>query len=214
MSTHEGRIRSFPHKIGDWAYSFYANVTDQVDEDYIKFVSDELLENLNSNYKIEFQKMSEFHVSFSFVSTIRNHWINDIYNEIASKLKNRKEFDIRLGEFDVFVNDELTRSFLIVKIYEMNHGQLQFITKNIYNVLEKYTCIENYQNKIHHISLAWCLGNIYETCPNISNYMDEFNNELYARQDDKYSDIDVYPMIKISNVYFKAGNVTLSLNLN
>ncbi|KAK6936458.1 U6 snRNA phosphodiesterase 1 [Dillenia turbinata] len=102
----------------------------------------------------------EFHISLGRTVPIRIHQIDTIVAMLRQKLQSRKRYWIDFSKWEVFVNDDLTRTFLSIEVIK---GGLAEITKQINDVNEVYklhNLPEFYKDPRPHISLAWALGDI------------------------------------------------------
>ncbi|KAJ3680614.1 hypothetical protein LUZ60_016892 [Juncus effusus] len=173
-----GRVRSFPHVEGNYALHIYIPVfipsttrkqmiptmkrlaslmasLYTVDADFA------LNELCKDNEKLEKIVLSrEFHISLGRTVGIHVHQIDSILTMLRAKLHSQKPYSMEFDKWEVFVNDDSTRSFLSLEIT----GQgLQEITKQINIVNEVYRLHglpEFYKDPRPHISLLWGSGDI------------------------------------------------------
>ncbi|KAF3786745.1 U6 snRNA phosphodiesterase [Nymphaea thermarum] len=102
----------------------------------------------------------EFHISLSRTVPIRLHQIDSIVTMLQQKLQAQKRYWIEFNTWEVFVNDDRTRTFLSM---EVSTRGLKEITRQIQVVNDVYrlhNLPEFYENPRPHISLAWGLGDI------------------------------------------------------
>lgn len=100
----------------------------------------------------------EFHISLGRTVPIRVHQIDSIVTMLRQKLQSQKRYWIYFNKWEVFVNDEQTRTFLSL---EVSAGGLPEIAKQINAVNDVYrlhNLPEFYKDPRPHISLAWALG--------------------------------------------------------
>ncbi|XVF82032.1 hypothetical protein PTKIN_Ptkin16aG0010400 [Pterospermum kingtungense] len=105
----------------------------------------------------------EFHISLGRTVPIRVHQIDTIVTMLRQKLQFQKRYWIDFNKWEVFVNDDQTRSFLSL---EVATGGLAEMTKQIEAVNEVYklhNLREFYKDPRPHISLAWALGDLSGT---------------------------------------------------
>ncbi|GLT62737.1 hypothetical protein SLA2020_353490 [Shorea laevis] len=179
------RVRSFPHVEGNYALHVYIPVyipTTSKKEmcQFLKKVAS-LVPDLNvvdvdvplnglckDEHKLEQVALGrEFHISLGRTVAIRVHQIDSMVAMLRQKLQFQKSYWIDFNKWEVFVNDEGTRSFLSVEVLT---GGLAEITKNIQAVNEAYklhNLPEFYKDPRPHISLAWALGDISDSLKNV-----------------------------------------------
>ncbi|KAF5731028.1 U6 snRNA phosphodiesterase [Tripterygium wilfordii] len=175
------RVRSFPHVEGNYSLHVYIPV-------YIPFTSKKevaLFLGKVSNHvpglhlvdvdvplallgkddqKLEQVALGrEFHISLGRTVPIRVHQIDSMVALLRQKLQNQKRYWIDFSKWEVFVNDDQTRSFLSIEVVT---GGLAEITNQIEAVDEVYklhNLPEFYKNPRPHISLAWALGDVSDS---------------------------------------------------
>ncbi|KAK5817636.1 hypothetical protein PVK06_022563 [Gossypium arboreum] len=102
----------------------------------------------------------EFHISLGRTVPIRVHQIDSIVTMLCQKLQFQKRYWIDFNKWEVFINDDRTRTFLSLEVVT---GGLPEITKQIQAVNEVYklhNLPEFYKDPRPHISLAWALGHV------------------------------------------------------
>ncbi|KAK1272500.1 hypothetical protein QJS04_geneDACA012536 [Acorus gramineus] len=170
------RIRSFPHVEGNYALHVFIPVLipSAVRKDlglFVKRVSSlvpgihavdidiPLIDLCKDDQKFEQLFFGrEFHISLGRTVPIRVHQIDSIVPMLRQKLQSQKRYWIEFTKWEVFVNDDHTRTFLSL---EVTGEGLYEITKQIHIVDEIYRLHglpEFYKNPRPHISLAWALG--------------------------------------------------------
>ncbi|XP_044480433.1 U6 snRNA phosphodiesterase-like [Mangifera indica] len=172
------RLRSFPHVEGNYALHVYIPVT--VPSASKKELA-QLLKKVSSivpglhavDIDIPLSSLCEddskfqlvtlgrqFHISLGRTVPIRVHQIDSIVAMLRQKLQCQRRFWIDFSQWEVFINDDCTRSFLSIEVLT---GGLLEITKQIQVVNEVYrlhNLPEFYKSPRPHISLAWALGDI------------------------------------------------------
>ncbi|RDX65509.1 U6 snRNA phosphodiesterase, partial [Mucuna pruriens] len=111
----------------------------------------------------------EFHVSLGRTVPIRVHQIDSVVSMLRQKLQTQHQYWIDFNKWEVFVNDDHTRTFLSVEVV---HGGLVEIKKQIEAVNTIYrlhNLHEFYKDPRPHISLAWALGDISHSLKKIIN---------------------------------------------
>ncbi|KAG9158887.1 hypothetical protein Leryth_024682 [Lithospermum erythrorhizon] len=102
----------------------------------------------------------EFHVSLGRTVPIRVHQRDSILSMLRQKLHVQKRYPIDFSNWEVFVNDDHTRTFVSLEV--ITRGLVE-ITKQIQVVNEVYrlhNLPEFYKDPRPHISVAWALGDI------------------------------------------------------
>ncbi|KMZ64534.1 hypothetical protein ZOSMA_361G00140 [Zostera marina] len=180
-SAQVNRIRSFPHVEGNYALHifipvliplsarkplglFLKNIAPLVPGLHVVDADIKLNELCNDDQKLEKYVFSrEFHISLGRTVPILVHQIDSIVSMLRQKLQTQKLDWIELNDWEVFINDDGTRSFLSL---EVTGGGLFEITKLIRSVDVVYRLHglpEFYENAQPHISLLWAIGNIRNT---------------------------------------------------
>ncbi|TYH90229.1 hypothetical protein ES332_A13G035900v1 [Gossypium tomentosum] len=172
------RVRSFPHVEGNYALHVYIpvfipSISKKEMGQFLKRVSS-VVPNLHvvdidiplntlckEEHKLEQVALGrEFHISLGRTVPIRVHQIDSIVAMLRQKLQFQKRYWIDFNKWEVFVNDDRTRTFLSLEVVT---GGLPEITKQIQAVNEVYklhNLPEFYKDPRPHISLAWALGDV------------------------------------------------------
>ncbi|KAK7339359.1 hypothetical protein VNO77_20020 [Canavalia gladiata] len=172
------RVRSFPHVDGNYALHVYIpiNISSQSKKELAVFLkkvsSQEPSLNVvdvdvplnilcNNDEKLEQVALGrEFHISLGRTVPVRVHQIDSIVSMLRQKLQTQHHYWIDFNKWEVFVNDDQTRTFLSLEVLQ---GGLVEITKQIEAVNTIYrlhNLPEFYKDPRPHISLAWALGDI------------------------------------------------------
>ncbi|KAM7273051.1 hypothetical protein ACFE04_027715 [Oxalis oulophora] len=179
------RVRSFPHVDGNYALHVYIPVMipSALKKDIALFLKklaslvpglhavdvDVPLNNLcHDNQKLEQVALGrEFHISLGRTVPIRVHQIDSVVAMLRQKLQFQKSYWIDFSKWEVFVNDECSRTFLSIEVIT---GGLSEITKQIQAVNEVYklhNLPEFYKDPRPHISIAWASGDISDSMKRI-----------------------------------------------
>lgn len=172
------RVRSFPHVSGNYALHVYIpiNISSPSKKElaaFLKEVSSQV-PSLNvvdvdvplnilckNDEKLEQVVLGrEFHISLGRTVPIRVHQIDSVVSMLKQKLQTQHQYWIDFNRWEVFVNDDNTRTFLSLEVVQ---GGLLEITKQIEAVNTTYrlhNLPEFYKDPRPHISLAWALGDI------------------------------------------------------
>ncbi|XP_027928969.1 U6 snRNA phosphodiesterase-like isoform X2 [Vigna unguiculata] len=172
------RVRSFPHVDGNYALHIYIpiNISSPSKKELSAFLRkvSSREPNLNAvdvdvplnvlcqnDEKLEQVALGrEFHISLGRTVPIRVHQIDSVVSMLKQKLQIQRQFWIDFNKWEVFVNDDHTRTFISVEVVQ---GGLIEITKQIEAVNTVYrlhNLPEFYKDPRPHISLAWALGDI------------------------------------------------------
>ncbi|XWS37005.1 hypothetical protein CRYUN_Cryun19dG0006300 [Craigia yunnanensis] len=172
------RTRSFPHVEGNYALHVYIpvyipstskkemgqflkRVASLVPDLHVVDIDVPLNTLCKEELKLEQVALGrEFHISLGRTIPIRVHQIDSIVTMLRQRLQFPKRYWIDFNKWEVFVNDDQTRSFLSLEVVT---GGLAEITKQIQAVNEVYklhNLPEFYKDPRPHISLAWALGDL------------------------------------------------------
>lgn len=181
QTAQSGRVRSFPHVEGNYALhvfipvyipsspkkelvQYLKKVTSLVPGLHVVDVDIPLNILCKDDNKLEQVALGrEFHISLGRTVPIRVHQIDSIVTMLRQKLQFQRRYWIDFNKWEVFVNDDQTRSFLSVEVIA---GGLAEITRQIQAVNEVYrlhNLPEFYEDPRPHISLVWALGNISDS---------------------------------------------------
>ncbi|XP_038993487.1 U6 snRNA phosphodiesterase [Hibiscus syriacus] len=181
------RVRSFPHVEGNYALHVYIpvfipSVSKKEMGQFLKKVSSfvpglhvvDIDVPLNvlckEEHKLEQVALGrEFHISLGRTVPIRVHQIDSIVTMLRQKLQFQKRYWIDFNKWEVFVNDDKSRTFVSLEVVS---GGLAEITKQIQAVNEVYklhSLPEFYKDPRPHISLAWALGDISGSLKKVIN---------------------------------------------
>ncbi|KAL4339683.1 hypothetical protein GQ457_08G034720 [Hibiscus cannabinus] len=172
------RLRSFPHIEGNYALHVYIpvlipSVSKKEMGQFLKKVPsfvpalhvvdidvplDVLCKEENKLEQVALGR--EFHISLGRTVPIRVHQIDSVVTMLRQKLQFLKRYWIDFNKWEVFVNDDKSRTFLSLEVVT---GGLTEITKQIQAVNEVYklhNLPEFYKDPRPHISLAWALGDV------------------------------------------------------
>nr|XP_043612742.1 U6 snRNA phosphodiesterase [Erigeron canadensis] len=177
----ENRIRSFPHIDGNYALHVYIPVvipserkkelalflkkaTSFVPGLHVVDIDVPLHILVKDDEKLVQAALGrEFHISLGRTVPIRVHQIDSVVAMLRQKLQFQKRYLINFDKWEVFVNDDQTRTFLSV---EITTGGLAEVTKQIQGVNEVYklhNLPEFYKDPRPHISIAWAVGDISQS---------------------------------------------------
>ncbi|KAI9099671.1 hypothetical protein K1719_024676 [Acacia pycnantha] len=183
------RFRSFPHVDGNYALHVYIPIyipspSKKELAAFLKKVSShepslhavdvDLPLNIlcKNEEKLEQAVLGrKFHISLGRTVPIRVHQIDSMVSMLRQKLQTQQRYWIDFSKWEVFVNDERTRTFLSLEVVQGGLREstqctrlpLDGITKQIEavnGVYKLHNLPEFYKDPRPHISLAWALGDI------------------------------------------------------
>ncbi|XP_042505126.1 U6 snRNA phosphodiesterase-like [Macadamia integrifolia] len=216
------RVRSFPHVEGNYALHIFIPVyippaTRKELAPFLKRVSS-LIPGLHvvdvdvplnvlckDDQNLEQVALGrEFHISLGRTVPIRVHQIDSIVAMLRQKLQPWRRYWIDFNKWEVFVNDDHTRSFLSMEVIT---GGLAEITRQIHAVDEIYrlhNLPEFYKDPRPHISLAWALGDISQSLKRVVEELNRSHNNGNMSQKHILS-------CKFSGIECKIGSKTYKL---
>ncbi|KAI3702493.1 hypothetical protein L6452_28231 [Arctium lappa] len=136
------RIRSFPHIEGNYALHVY--------------IPDE--EKL-----VQAALGREFHISLGRTVPIRVHQIDSVVTTLRQKLQLQHRYLIDFNKWEVFVNDDRTRTFLSVENITQGLAEVTRQIQSVNEVYKLHNLPEFYKDPRPHISVAWVAGDISQS---------------------------------------------------
>ncbi|KAK8957194.1 hypothetical protein KSP39_PZI001181 [Platanthera zijinensis] len=195
FTTFKGnRIRSFPHVQGNYALHIFIPVripfinrkqiasaiktmSSLVPDLYVVDVDIGLNDLCKDNEQFEQLILErEFHISLGRPVPINVHQIDSIVTMLRQRLQFQRRYWMEFNKWDVFVNDELTRSFLSLEV--TGNGLLE-ITRQISIVDDIYRLHglpKFYKNPRPHISVVWALGDVSNLLKPGAEELNKFRN--------------------------------------
>ncbi|XAR66086.1 hypothetical protein NMG60_11012163 [Bertholletia excelsa] len=178
QSGQASRFRSFPHVEGNYALHVYipVRVPPAPRKELIQFLKkiSSFVPDLNAvdvdiplnvlctdDMKLEQVAVGrEFHISLGRTVPIRVHQIDSVVAMLRQKLQFQKRYWIDFSEWEVFVNDDFTRSFLSIEVIKEGLPEIIKQIEAVNEVYKLHNLPEFYEDPRPHISVAWALGNI------------------------------------------------------
>ncbi|KAJ0546510.1 putative U6 snRNA phosphodiesterase Usb1 [Helianthus annuus] len=217
------RIRSFPHIEGNYALHVYIPVfiPSERKKELIRFLkkATSLVQGLHvvdidvplhmllkdEEKMVHAALGREFHISLGRTVPIRVHQIDSVVAMLRQKLQFQKRYLIDFNKWEVFVNDDKTRTFLSI---ENTTGGLPEIKKQIQAVNEVYklhNLPEFYKDPRPHISIAWAVGDISQSLKRVV--------EGEMKRHINVGGLSMRSMFtcKFSNIVCKVGNKTYNI---
>ncbi|XP_014502456.1 U6 snRNA phosphodiesterase [Vigna radiata var. radiata] len=172
------RVRSFPHVDGNYALHVYIpiNISSPSKKElsaFLKKVSSRV-PNLNvvdadvplnilcqHDEKLEQVALGrEFHISLGRTVPIRVHQIDSVISMLKQKLHIQRQYWIDFNKWEVFINDDHTRTFLSVEVVQRGLIEITKQIEAVNTIYRLHNLPEFYKDPRPHISLAWSLGDI------------------------------------------------------
>lgn len=152
---HEGRTRSFPHVEGDFATHVYVEVS----------VPSEAEPMLQQAYRriqsafLDLRWIEDRHVSCSRTVSVRSTQKESLRRALSHALRRTKSFVCSFDGWDVYVNDERTRTFFVLK---MRFGKERFldVIRAVDQAFRLHGLETYYTDPVPHLSVYWCLGDV------------------------------------------------------
>ncbi|KAH7286994.1 hypothetical protein KP509_32G032100 [Ceratopteris richardii] len=164
--SHFGRIRSFPHVEGNYALHVYIPVplsalSKWQLEPLIKkaySIAPELKSMEMDEQSQELKLSKEYHISLSRTVAVRLHQINSIVTMLQNKFERQKGFWFELNRWELFINDEKTRSFLSLEVVGKGLVEICRQIQLVDEVFQLHNLPVYYKTPRPHASVAWALG--------------------------------------------------------
>ncbi|XP_047324781.1 U6 snRNA phosphodiesterase 1 [Impatiens glandulifera] len=181
LGSQANRIRSFPHVDGNYALHVYipVHIPAAPKKEMIQFLK-RVVSQVQGLYVIDLdipidalckdeQKLDqivmgrEYHISLGRTVPVRVHQIDSIITMLRQRLQIQKRYLIDFSKWEVFVNDDRTRSFLSIEILAGGLVQIRRQIQAVNEVYKLHNLPEFYEEARPHISIAWALGDISES---------------------------------------------------
>eukprot|EP01111_Echinosteliopsis_oligospora_P009850 TRINITY_DN2965_c1_g1_i1.p1 TRINITY_DN2965_c1_g1~~TRINITY_DN2965_c1_g1_i1.p1 ORF type:complete len:229 (+),score=75.05 TRINITY_DN2965_c1_g1_i1:70-756(+) len=111
-SRHQGRIRSFKHVRGNYATYVYIPV--KKTQEGMKIIN-RMIDKGISECPGLLASDDEYHISLTRTFPLKEYQIDPFISRVSDYFKNISQFDITLGDYEYFTNDENTRTFLSMR---------------------------------------------------------------------------------------------------
>ncbi|PKI39462.1 hypothetical protein CRG98_040138 [Punica granatum] len=122
----------------------------------------------------------EFHISLGRTVPIRVHQIDSVVTMLRQKLQSHKRFWIDFSKWEVFVNDDSTRTFLSLEVTKRGLSEIMKQIKLVNEVYRLHDLPEFYKDPRPHISLVWASGDISESLKKVV-VNEEINGSMSVR---------------------------------
>ncbi|EOA13794.1 hypothetical protein CARUB_v10026889mg [Capsella rubella] len=178
FTTESGvRVRNFPHVDGNYALHVYIpviipplpkkeivcflkRVASVVPQLHLVEADVPLSILCKDDHKFERALGREFHISLGRSVPLRVHQISSVVSMLKQKLQFHKRYLIDFNKWEVFVNDDCTRSFLSLEITTSGLSEISKQIDAVNEVYKLHNLPEFYKDPRPHISLVWALGDI------------------------------------------------------
>jgi len=160
-------------------------------------------------------KDEQHHISLSKTFPLRFLHIDSFIDLLKTTLEYKTSFEIDMCDYEYFINEEKTRSFIALKIYR-GWDQICDLISSTDTVLKQFKQPTFYKDPKPHITVGWTVGNILPdlletekinnpviTPPPIHHHHDL--NSKNQHQGDYYITSGMYTM-KVTKVQCKVGN--------
>ncbi|KAJ0267337.1 U6 snRNA phosphodiesterase-like protein [Hirschfeldia incana] len=171
------RVRNFPHVQGNYALHVYIpvfipllakkeiacvlkRVASLVPQLHLVEADVPLSVLCNDDQKLDQALGREFHISLGRSVPLRVHQISSVVSMLRQKLQLHKRYWIDFNKWEVFVNDDCTRSFLSLEITSSGLSEISKQIDAVNEVYKLHNLPEFYKDPRPHISLVWALGDI------------------------------------------------------
>lgn len=180
-SSQVNRVRSFPHIEGNYALhvyipvyipsatrkglaSFLKKVTAIVPTLHAVDVDVPLSGLLKDEALLEKVVLGrEFHISLGRTVPLRVHQINSVVSMLRQRLQFQRRYLIDFNKWEIFVNDDSTRTFISLEVVEGGLAQIRKQIQAVDEVYKLHNLPEFYKDSRPHISITWALGDIRDT---------------------------------------------------
>ncbi|KAF2360030.1 U6 snRNA phosphodiesterase Usb1 [Trinorchestia longiramus] len=210
-SKHQGRVRSFPHDLGNWASIFYLPLNEDTSSgvgltsyDTLRALVTEAV-SICGRHNLSLTPSTNFHISLSKTLPLRIHLIPPLAHDVRASLTNTHRFSVWLNKFAVYVNDEKTRTFLGLRVL---HGrpQLTSVVAKLDRILQGYSLPIYYEECDLHASVAWVRGDQRAALEPLLPYLE-------SHFSDYFNDADYLRSFEAKYIHLKAGNRVTCIQL-
>ncbi|ODQ50966.1 hypothetical protein SAICODRAFT_27041 [Saitoella complicata NRRL Y-17804] len=202
---HQGRKRAHRHVEGQWATHIYTEFWPDVK---LMSILDRIVKKAGSLDKgwtsllvSELGNQLALHISLSRPLTLWTDEREDFTRALSRVLADIEPFEMTLDNISTFVNDERTRTFLVL---EVNEGISEFggVLRALEAVMKQFKqpALYTVDTARFHVSIAWRLGGEEMKVKQLLQFVEEFGEELQALWK------DTSKTIRVKEVKAKIGN--------
>eukprot|EP00741_Cyanophora_paradoxa_P025680 tig00000388_g24783.t1 len=164
-AAHDGRVRTFPHVVGN--YPSYVYIPVRVSDELVRLVHsalDRVRAALSAGAadgsgppEVKENTSAEYHVSVSRTFVLRREQIAPFVASLRKAMRNTARYKAALSGVEFFTNEEQTRSFVSIPIRK---GLVETcsIIKAVDEVMQAYELRPFYPEPRPHVTVAWALG--------------------------------------------------------
>ncbi|KAF8566284.1 hypothetical protein P879_04745 [Paragonimus westermani] len=155
---HQMRQRSFAHEVGQWATSIHIDCSL-----HLCHITSALstFDALNEQTVWQrFQTCEKIHLSLSKTWPVRYHWIDSLVQSLIKSLANFPRFSVQFDDFELFVNEEGSRSFLGLCTTRESAEHLKSLVMLVDRSVQAFRGPCYYKSPKFHVSFFWCNGDI------------------------------------------------------
>ncbi|GMN41075.1 hypothetical protein TIFTF001_010308 [Ficus carica] len=149
-SGQPSRVRSFPHRVARVVPGLHVIDVDVPLDILCK--DDDKLEQVALG--------REFHITLGRTVPIRVHQIDSVVTMLRQRLQFQRPYWIDFNKWEVFVNDDCTRTFMSMEITATGLAEVRRQIQAVNGVYKLHNLPEFYKDPRPHISLAWASGDI------------------------------------------------------
>ncbi|KAK9719974.1 poly(U)-specific 3'-to-5' RNA exonuclease [Basidiobolus ranarum] len=180
-SLHEGRLRTTPHVVGNWATYVYIDVS--LNSEFIELIEriNEKAKSLDSNIRSFAPKTEAYHVSLSRTVFLKVFHIDRFIRLLRERLSERKRMLLTFSKIVHFSNDEQTRSFISLEVGS-GSKELREYVDCIDQVFEQFRLPMFYETPRFHTSVAWAVGGETinsHTCSKLQEFEEELGEFVF-----------------------------------
>ncbi|ORX98485.1 hypothetical protein K493DRAFT_349279 [Basidiobolus meristosporus CBS 931.73] len=172
---HQGRIRTTPHVVGNWATHVYVEVG--LGEEFLE-VTERIYEKAQAiNPKIQSLNSGTgpLHISLSRTVFLKVFHIERFTKLLRESFGERRRATFGFSKIVHFSNDEQTRSFISLEVGPGSEELLEY-TGCVDQVLQEFRLPKFYETPRFHTSIAWAVGGETidsQTCLGLRQFEDE-----------------------------------------
>lgn len=186
--AHCRRVRNFPHVEGNFALHVYipvplSSIAKRKLEPLMKkalSISPELepmdidspSHSTHACMSHELKLAKEYHISLSRTVPIRIHQIDSIVAMLRHNFESQKGYWLELDQWEVFVNDDQTRSFLSLEVLDRGSSEICRQIHSVNKIFKLHNLPTYYEMPRPHVSVAWALGN---ATPSLTKVVEELH---------------------------------------
>ncbi|XP_068917572.1 U6 snRNA phosphodiesterase 1 [Tenebrio molitor] len=201
-SSHEGRIRSFPHERGNWAT--YVYIPYECNEGLEKLLS--MINSSATSQNLHLKCFDDFHISLTKTVILKHHWIDSFIDTLKENISYFNRFMVMFDCLEIYCNEEKTRTFIGLQI-KTGYDSLLKLVQCLDNCLGEFKLPKFYENPSFHVSIAWCVGDHQEQ---LKSLLSDLNRELEVLMGE-YSQENWY--IYVEQIMCRTGNKLFEFHL-